>query len=76
MVFSIFSDFQKPPISPYSYYFLVSTGYSKIERISCTQIYLGIFDASLAMSVTYQKVLLQATDNNFAISGSPRSEKP
>jgi len=31
--FLIFSDLQKLPISPYyfSYYFLVSTGYSKIE---------------------------------------------
>ena len=54
------------------YHFLVLTGYNKIKKISCA-------NGSLAMYVILQKFCflshLQAADNNFSISGSPRTLK-
>jgi len=48
----IFSDFQQVPISPY-YYFVISTGYSKIERVLYAKTQIGILTTSPTMSVSY-----------------------
>jgi len=68
--FLIFSDIQKVPISPLLLnYCFVLKSCSKIERTSCPYTYLGILNASLAISVTFQKFCLS---NNFVNSGSPQ----
>ena len=58
--FLIFSDIQKVPVSPLLLNCcLVLKGCSKIEGTSYPYTYLGMLNASLAMSVTFQKFFKQ-----------------